>query len=154
MSEIDLKHFILSVLMKHQIKTKLLQRYFRDKNCAFHSFFWKAVWLLPTFLEKFKSQRSNTTEIAYIHLFKHLCNNSKTTFLQVIISACFELNFVKMYQDIHWNSRMAITLANGIKEKRLFLLHIEVDSHNPTDNTVQYMISVPLLVPFLCGSLE
>ena len=37
--EIDLKHFILSVLMKHRMKTKLLQSYFRDKNCAFHSGF-------------------------------------------------------------------------------------------------------------------
>ena len=47
---------------------------------------------------------------------------------------------------------MAITLANGIK-KRLFLLHIEVDIHNPAENTVQYMISMPLLVLFLCESL-
>ena len=31
MSEIDLKHFILSVLMKHRIKTKLLKSYFRDR---------------------------------------------------------------------------------------------------------------------------
>ena len=29
---------------------------------------------------------------------------------------------------------MTITLANGIKQ-RLFLLHIEIDSHNSTDNT-------------------
>ena len=46
MSEIDLKHFILSVQMKNWIKTKLLESYFWDKNCAFHSFFWKALWLL------------------------------------------------------------------------------------------------------------
>ena len=48
---------------------------------------------------------------------------------------------------------MTITLANGIKQ-RLFLLHIEVDSHNATANTVQYMMSVLMLVMFLCGSLE
>ena len=48
---------------------------------------------------------------------------------------------------------MTITLANGIKQ-RLFLLHIEVDSNNSTANTVEYMISVLMLVTFLCGSLE
>ena len=49
LSEIDLKRFILFVLMKHPIKTKLLQSCFRDNNYASHSFFWKAFWLLPNF---------------------------------------------------------------------------------------------------------
>ena len=39
-------------------------------------------------------------------------------------------------------------------KKQLFLLYIEVASHNPADNTILYMISVPWLVPFLCESLK
>ena len=42
----------------------------------------------------------------------------------------------------------------GNKKKRLSLLHIDVDSCNPVDNTVLYMISMPWLVPVLCGSLK
>ena len=39
-------------------------------------------------------------------------------------------------------------------KKRLFQLHIDVDSCNPADNRVLYMMSVPWLVLFVYGSLE
>ena len=70
-------------------------------------------------------------------------------------------NFVKMPRIStgipEWQSHWPIAcdfLHRKDNEKRLFLLHIEVDNYNSADSTVQYMISVPLLVSFLCGSLE
>ena len=39
-------------------------------------------------------------------------------------------------------------------KKRLFLLHIEVDSRIPADNAVTYMISVQWFVLFFPQSLE
>ena len=59
------------------------------------------------------------------------------------------IEFGKMHQDIHWNPWISIKLTNGIK-KHFSLLHIEVDTQNLAGNTVQYMISVPLLASFLC----
>ena len=38
--------------------------------------------------------------------------------------------------------------------KQLSLLQIEVDYHNPANNTVLYMISEPWVVPFLCRYLN
>ena len=70
-------------------------------------------------------------------------------------------NFVKMPRistgipewQLHWPIACDFPHRKD-NEKRLFLLHIEVDNYNPADSAVQYMISVPLLVSFLCGSLE
>ena len=53
----------------------------------------------------------------------------------------------------HWPMTCDFPYKKNNK-KRLFLLLIEVDSRNPAGNTVLYMISVPWLVPFLCGSFE
>ena len=87
MSEIDLKHFILSVLKKYRMKTKLLQNYFQDKKLRILLVFLNSTLVFVAFHEKLKSQKSNKAEIVYMHLFKHLCYNSRNTFLQVIIFA-------------------------------------------------------------------
>ena len=104
-----------------------------------------------------------------MHLFKHLCNNNRNIFLQVIIFtsqpalnllywAAILLKCPRISTEIpEWqlHSPMACDFPHKKdNKKRLFLLHTEVDSHNPAENTVQYIISVLLLVPFLCGSLE
>ena len=103
-----------------------------------------------------------------MHLFNYLCNNSRNTFLQVIIftnqptlnvlyCSTILLKCPRISTGIpKWqlHGLMACDFLYKKDKKCLFLLHIEVDSHNPADNTVQYMTSVPLLVPFLCGSLK
>ena len=104
-----------------------------------------------------------------MHLSKHLCNNSKNTYLQVIIFTsqptlnllfcstillkCLRISTGILEWQLHWPIACDFWCKKD-NQKRLFHLHIEADSHNPADNSVQYMISVPLLVPFLCGSLE
>ena len=121
------------------------------------------------FHDKLKSQRNNKTKIAYIHLFKHLWNNSTNAFLQVIIFTsqlalnllycstillkCPRISTGISKWQLHWPMACDFPCKKDNK-KRLSLLHIEADGHNPADNTVQYMISMPWLVPFLCGSLE
>ena len=103
-----------------------------------------------------------------MHLFKHLYN-SRNTFLQVIIFTsqpalnllycstvflkCPRISTRIPEWQLHWPMACDFPYKKDNK-KLLFLLHIEVDSHNPADNTVQYIISVSLLVPFFCESLE
>ena len=87
MSEIDLKHFILSVLKKYRIKTKVLQNYFQDKKLRILIVFLNSTLVFVAFHEKLKSQKINKAEIVYMHPFKHLCYNSRNTFLKVIIFA-------------------------------------------------------------------
>ena len=84
MSEIDLKHFILSVLKKYRIKTKLLQNHFQDKKLRILLVFLNSTLVFVAFHEKLKSQKSNKAEIVYMHLFKHLCKTVETHFYKLL----------------------------------------------------------------------
>ena len=57
MSEIDLKHFILSVLKKYRIKTKLLQNYFQDKKLRILLVFLNSTLVFVAFHEKLSRKK-------------------------------------------------------------------------------------------------
>ena len=83
-----------------------------------------------------------------MHLLKTLCNNNKTRFYKLLFQPVLNLLY---YSTIllkcsristgmrQWQWQWSMTCDLPYKKnnkKRLFLLHIEVNSRNPADNTI------------------